>query len=320
VENTVVIFTGDNGTARFGVKIATVDGKPISGNKGSMLEGGSRVPLAINWPGHTPAGKVNNDLTDFSDFFPTFVDLAGAKLPEGVKIDGQSFAPQIEGKKGTPREWVYVELTAAGEMFDLSEAPFKEIPVAKDSKDSDVTASRKALQSVLDEHKAIPGHSIDKEQKKKNKAAQKKRLLRRQAAEKQRNGCDPNPPTRRWRPRTRLLFRKELDAACPAERGDGFPERYSRRRAHDLLRIVARLRNGWVDDQSHGSMSFWNFLWGPASPQTPASLCKYQLAPALAMATFTRVGIFSSGYDTRRSSSAEPKFDTYPATRLRPLA
>ncbi len=196
-ENTVVIFTGDNGTARFGVKIATVDGKPISGNKGSMLEGGSRVPLAVNWPGHTPAGKVNNDLTDFSDFFPTFVELAGAKMPEGVKIDGQSFAPQIEGKKGTPREWVYVELngqsyardakfklTAAGEMFDLSEAPFKEIPVAKDSTDSDAIASRKALQSVLDEHKAIPGHPIDKEQKRKNKAAQKKRLLRRQAAEK----------------------------------------------------------------------------------------------------------------------------------------
>jgi hypothetical protein len=69
-------------------------------------------------------------------------------------------------------------------MFDLSEAPFKEIPVAKDIKDSDAEASLKALQSVLDEHKAIPGHPIDKEQKRKNKAAQKKRLLRRQAAEK----------------------------------------------------------------------------------------------------------------------------------------
>ena len=123
-----------------------------------MLEGGSRVPLAVYWPGHTPAGKVNNDLIDFSDFFSTFAELAGAKLPKGVKLDSHSFAPQIEGKKGSPREWVYVELngksyvrdakfklTAGGEMFDLSEAPFKEIPVASDTKDKDAVAARKAL-------------------------------------------------------------------------------------------------------------------------------------------------------------------------------
>src|SRR4029453_18039967 len=122
--------TGDNGTAKMGVDLATVDGKAISGQKATMFEGCSPVPLFVNWPYHTPAGKVNNDLTDFSDFYATFADLAGAEMPEGVKIDGQSFAPQIQGKKGTPRDWVYVELngksyvrdskyklTARGEMF-----------------------------------------------------------------------------------------------------------------------------------------------------------------------------------------------------------
>jgi arylsulfatase A len=168
-ENTLVIFTGDNGTAKFGEVAATVDGKAISGKKASMLEGGSRVPLVVSWPGTTPAGKVNNDLTDFSDFFATFADLADAKLPEGVKIDGHSFAPQIRGEKGTPREWVYVELNgksyvrdakfklrADGELFDLSEAPFKETLVASDSTDEAAIASRKSLQAVLDEHKAAP--------------------------------------------------------------------------------------------------------------------------------------------------------------------
>src|SRR3954465_4454973 len=172
-EKTVVVFTGDNGTARFGVEKATVNGKAISGHKATMLEGGSRVPLAVNWPGHTPAGKVNNDLIDFSDFFATFAELAGAELPKGVKLDSHSFAPQIEGKKGSPREWVYVELngksyvrdarfklTAAGELFDLSAAPFKETPVAKDSTDSDAVAARKTLQDVLDTHKALPGHPM----------------------------------------------------------------------------------------------------------------------------------------------------------------
>lgn len=168
-ENTLVIFTGDNGTAKFGETLATVDGKAISGMKATMLEGGSRVPLIANWPGTTPAGKVNNDLTDFTDFFSTSADLGGAKLPEGVKIDGVSFAPQLRGEKGKPRDWVYVELngksyvrdskfklTAKGELFDLSEAPFKELAVARDTSDEAAQAARKSLQAVLDEHKMLP--------------------------------------------------------------------------------------------------------------------------------------------------------------------
>jgi hypothetical protein len=76
------------------------------------------------------------------------------------------------------------KLTARGEMFDLSEAPFKEIPVASDTKDKDAAAARKALQSVLDDHKALAGHPVDKQQKKQKKAQQRKRNERRQAAEK----------------------------------------------------------------------------------------------------------------------------------------
>jgi arylsulfatase A len=162
-EKTAVLFSGDNGTARFGVGQATVNGQRISGMKATMLEGGSRVPLLVSWPGTTPAGKVSRDLTDFSDFLPTFAELAGAKLPEGVTIDGHSFAAQIKGQAGTPREWVYVELNGkhyaatsrwklnqAGELFDLKGAPFKEIPVARDTADNEAVAARKHLQEVLD--------------------------------------------------------------------------------------------------------------------------------------------------------------------------
>ena len=182
-----MIFTGDNGTARFGEKLATVDGKAISGMKATMLEGGSRVPLIVNWPGTTPAGKVNNDLTDFSDFFATFADLAGAELPTGVTIDGHSFAPQLRGEKGSPREWVYVELngksyvrdarfklTGTGEMFDLSDAPFKEIPVASDTTDAAAKAARTSLQAVLDEHPAKPANPKAQTPLKKARARLKK--------------------------------------------------------------------------------------------------------------------------------------------------
>jgi arylsulfatase A len=189
-DKTLVIFTGDNGTARFGVEMATVNGKHISGQKGNMLEGGSRVPLAVNWPGVTPAGQVNHDLIDFSDFFATFGELASASLPQGVTLDSHSFAAQIKGEKGKPRDWIYVELngksyvrnaryklTNKGELFDLSEAPFKEIAVASNPAEADAAAlsARKGLQAVLDEHQAAPaGAAAGKKAAKKAKRAAKK--------------------------------------------------------------------------------------------------------------------------------------------------
>ena len=90
--------------------IGTLHGRPVDGKKHDLTEGGSRVPLIANWPGVTPAGAVRKDLVDFSDMLPTFAELAGAKLPAEPKIDGHSFAPQLRGEKGQPREWAYVQL------------------------------------------------------------------------------------------------------------------------------------------------------------------------------------------------------------------
>ncbi len=177
-EKTVVMFAGDNGTARFGAATATVHGRRISGAKGTMLEGGSRVPLIVNWPGTTPAGKTSRDLVDFSDFMATCAELAGAPWPAGVKLDSRSFAAQVRGLAGSPREWVYVELngksyarnsrfklTNQGDLFDLSEAPFKEIPVARDTTDSAAVAARQQLQAVLNDHPAAPGRALNTEKK-----------------------------------------------------------------------------------------------------------------------------------------------------------
>lgn len=187
-EQTVIVFTGDNGTARFGADRSLLAGRPIHGQKGSMLEGGSRVPLVVNWPGTTPAGKVCRDLTDFSDFFPTFAELGGALPPAGVTLDGHSFAPQVRGQAGTPREWVYVELngnsyardarwklTNRGQFFDLRDAPFVEAPVPDDTKDEAALAARKRLQAVLDEHPAAPGGLPDAEIRRNRKARRNKR-------------------------------------------------------------------------------------------------------------------------------------------------
>ena len=141
-EKTLIVFTGDNGS----VPVGTINGRPVDGHKSQMNEGGSRVPLIANWKGVTPAGGVLKDLVDFSDFYATFAELAGAKLPDGLTFDSRSFAPQLRGEKGTPREWTYVQLgakwyvrndgwklTEKGELFDMSDAPFAQKPVPADA-------------------------------------------------------------------------------------------------------------------------------------------------------------------------------------------
>jgi arylsulfatase A len=141
-DNTLIVFVGDNGTGSHYAPTSTIGGKRISGEKGSMLEGGANVPLIVNWPGKTPAGKVTADLIDSTDFLPTFAELAGAPLPAKTVIDGRTFAPQLQGKKGQPREWIFIQLARmwyvrdakykldqTGQLFDMSKAPFEEIPL-----------------------------------------------------------------------------------------------------------------------------------------------------------------------------------------------
>jgi arylsulfatase A len=178
-EKTLVVFTGDNGTARFGQDRSTLKGRRIHGQKGSMMEGGSRVPLMASWPGTTAAGEVNRDLTDFSDFFPTFAEVAGAPIPPSLTIDGRSVAPQLKGRQGSPREWVYVELagrsyvrdaryklTNGGEFFDMKDAPFNEIPIPRGAETGEARTARSRLQRVLAEHPTARGKATGKAAKK----------------------------------------------------------------------------------------------------------------------------------------------------------
>jgi len=160
-ERTLVVFAGDNGTARAS---GTVRGRALSGQKASMKDCGAHVPFIAAWKGTAPAGKVLRDLVDFTDLSATFADLAGARRSADVMSDGCSFAPQLRGQPGQPRQWIFVQLGPRwyvremdwklnndGELFDMKEAPFEEKLVAADAQDAAAAAARKRLRAVLDQ-------------------------------------------------------------------------------------------------------------------------------------------------------------------------
>ncbi|MCY4594510.1 MAG: hypothetical protein OXC19_06865, partial [Bryobacterales bacterium] len=106
-------FTTDNGTSR-GIR-GSLNGRPVQGGKGRLTENGPRAPFIVNGPGLVPAGVETDALTDFSDLLPTFCELSGAPLPEGVELDGKSIASVVLGKDQTgPRQWILAMGAGAG--------------------------------------------------------------------------------------------------------------------------------------------------------------------------------------------------------------
>jgi arylsulfatase A len=151
-ENTLIMFTGDNGTTypvkvtapsenmrrmvatsgRIGTIAAAGQPSPkpksknikyiegpitrttygdVPGGKDLMINNGTHVPLVIDWPKHVAAyakfGNTSDDLIDFSDFFATVIELAGAKLPHDRTVDGISFASRLQGKKPGDRRYIF---------------------------------------------------------------------------------------------------------------------------------------------------------------------------------------------------------------------
>jgi arylsulfatase A len=110
-DNTLVMFSSDNGTTYTGgVDASYFDSSGgLRGLKGSVYEGGVRVPLIARWPGHVEAGAVSDHVSAFWDMMPTFADVAGAQAPDG--IDGISMLPVLLGDPSEPERpplyWEY---------------------------------------------------------------------------------------------------------------------------------------------------------------------------------------------------------------------
>lgn len=99
-DNTIIVFTTDNGTENF----TWPDGgqTPFAGGKGTALEGGFRVPALIRWPGKVPAGKVENSIMSGLDWFPTLVAAAGNpnisdELLKGKQLGDRKYKVHLDG-------------------------------------------------------------------------------------------------------------------------------------------------------------------------------------------------------------------------------
>ncbi len=103
-ENTIVIFTSDNGGERFS------DTWPFTGKKTELLEGGLRIPAIISWPGHVPRGSTTEQVSISMDWMPTLLAAAGAEPDPAYPTDGMNLLPTLTQKAAPiPRKlfWRY---------------------------------------------------------------------------------------------------------------------------------------------------------------------------------------------------------------------
>lgn len=169
-ENTLFIFTGDNGTHRN--VVSYIGDQKIPGSKGLPIEWGTHVPMIANWPGMIEPGQTNENLIDFTDFLPTLLETVDFEGRDTVTTDGISFYPQLTGGDYQPREWVYCyyhpnwgrfehtryahdkewKLFEDGRFYHFSEDPLEENPLEDGGLSAEALAAKDRLQGVLDRY------------------------------------------------------------------------------------------------------------------------------------------------------------------------
>ncbi len=111
-KNTIVVFSGDNGTpSEIFYNTDTIS--DVEGGKAGTKEKGTHVPLVAYWPSHIPSGLINDDLIDFTDFLPTFARAAhNNNLSRYGTIDGLSFYSRMLGIEDTSKQQLFMHYCA----------------------------------------------------------------------------------------------------------------------------------------------------------------------------------------------------------------
>jgi arylsulfatase A len=180
LENTVLIFTGDNGTHP-SIYSRTASGL-IRGGKGKTTDAGTHVPLIVHYPAGKQSGVSYQPLIEFSDFYPTLAEIAGQPLvasgDSGRRVDGQSFFPVLTGSPHVPRESAFVhydpkwgrnvnqyrnqfvrtldyKLYSDGRFFDLNTDVLEQQPISRDSLSEPEAEVYQVLQGEMARHPAF---------------------------------------------------------------------------------------------------------------------------------------------------------------------
>ena len=170
MNNTIVIYTGDNGTQKeITSKYKTTT---IQGAKGKTIEYGIHVPLFCNWQGTIAAGSINGSIIDFTDFLPTLAGIANVPVPTAYgPLDGTSFYPQLVGLTGNIRSSMFThfdpqnctgndknaryaqdsmyKLYETGQFYNFKTDVFEKTPLADSSLSAKQKRIKRNLQAVI---------------------------------------------------------------------------------------------------------------------------------------------------------------------------
>ena len=137
--------------------------KNVPGGKGSLTNGGTHVPLIVNWRATVAEAQVTDTLVDFSDFLPTLADLGEAAIPIDLEPDGHSFAARLHDSEArSERTWAFAQgrnrfwvrdrswkLYNDGSLFQLDKDPQEKAPLSPDLESRTATEARKRLLAAM---------------------------------------------------------------------------------------------------------------------------------------------------------------------------
>ena len=171
-EDTLVLYVGDNGSPD-DVCSMVHEHNEVCGGKGKTNDRGTHVPLICRMPGTIPAGVVNSDMVESTDFLPTIMEAAGLEFPDGYIVDGRSFYPQLTGEDGNPRDWMFFhfepmsarnaarrirfvrdnhwKLYETGELYDLGRDLDEELPIHEALETGEQSEARARLRPIFEE-------------------------------------------------------------------------------------------------------------------------------------------------------------------------
>jgi arylsulfatase A-like enzyme len=146
-ENTIVIFTSDNGGERFSKTW------PFTGMKQELLEGGLRIPAIARWPGHVAAGSVSDQAMISMDWMPTLLAIGGTPPDPAYPSDGEDLAPALTGAAPHPRKfyWRY----KAGSQRAVRDGDWKYLRIAGNEFLFDVVQDPRERANLRDRHKDV---------------------------------------------------------------------------------------------------------------------------------------------------------------------